>query len=102
MIEYEIGPDGFSDCTPGSLPSRMEGVYRLKTYHSEEADWPDEYIELYEIFGNLYGFYSGWGYSAINVLCPRTTKVHFDRCSKPSASPTTNWRTTICCRRKSC
>ena len=68
MIEYDIGPDGFSDCTPGSLPSRMEGVYRLQTNYSEEADWPDEYIELYEIFGNLYGFYSGWGYSAMEFF----------------------------------
>ena len=65
---YPVGIDGFSDMDPYSFASRAVGVYKLENSGNTDEYEPDLYLEIYNVGGNLYGFYSQWGYAAIEFL----------------------------------
>ncbi|MBQ2680207.1 MAG: hypothetical protein IJF98_08420 [Firmicutes bacterium] len=65
---YPVGIDGFSDTDPDSFASRAVGAYKLEKTETTDEYEPDSYLEIYNVGGNLYGFYSEWGYAAIEFF----------------------------------
>jgi len=64
------GPAGFLQKDPESFAARAEGVYILDSaVNGSEDGWaPVGVLEIYSVGDNLYGFYSEWGFAALEFF----------------------------------